>query len=104
NHRPLLAAAGVTLGEPPKRIGGGGRHLALRLMQHGVKLRGVAFGGGDWCAELGAAGGPISLAFRPVINSFNGRRTVELHVADWRCDEGPVNEERRTKTSEVASG
>jgi single-stranded-DNA-specific exonuclease len=56
-------------------------------VQHGVKLRGVAFGGGDWCVELGATAGPISLAFRPVINSFNGRRTVELHVADWRCDE-----------------
>jgi hypothetical protein len=24
------------------------------------------------------------VAFRPVINSFRGRRTVELHVADWR--------------------
>jgi single-stranded-DNA-specific exonuclease len=94
NHRPLLAATGVRLAEPPKRIGGGGRHLSLRLVQHGVKLRGVAFGGGDWCVELGAASGPISLAFRPVINSFKGRRTVELHVADWRCDEpAPVGAE-----------
>ena len=87
NHRPLLSAAGLTLAEPPKRIGGGGRHLSLRLAQHGVKLRGVAFGGGDWAVELGAAEGPLSLAFRPVINSFQGRRTVELHVVDWRCDE-----------------
>jgi single-stranded-DNA-specific exonuclease len=87
NHRPLLSATGVTLAEPPKRIGGGGRHLSLRLAQHGVKLRGVAFGGGDWAVELGAAEGPLALAFRPVINSFQGRRTVELHVVDWRCDE-----------------
>jgi single-stranded-DNA-specific exonuclease len=87
NHRPLLSATGVTLAEPPKRIGGGGRHLSLRLAQHGVKLRGVAFGGGEWAVELGAADGPLSLAFRPVINSFQGRRTVELHVVDWRCDE-----------------
>ncbi len=104
NHRPLLAATGVTLAEPPKRIGGGGRHLALRLVQHSVKLRGVAFGGGDWCIELGTANGPISLAFRPVINSFNGRRTVELHVADWRCDPGDHNAERTTQIAEVASG
>ena len=48
---------------------------------------GYRFGGGDWGVELGATTGPISLAFRPVINNFNGRRTVELHVADWRCDE-----------------
>jgi single-stranded-DNA-specific exonuclease len=87
NHRPLLSATGVTLAEPPKRIGGGGRHLSLRLAQHGVKLRGVAFGGGDWAVELIAAEGPLALAFRPVINSFQGRRTVELHVVDWRCDE-----------------
>jgi single-stranded-DNA-specific exonuclease len=104
NHRPLLAATGITLAEPPKRIGGGGRHLAVRLVQHGVKLRGVAFGGGDWSAELAAADGPISLAFRPVINSFNGRRTVELHVADWRCDDELPNEGRRTRNEEVATG
>jgi single-stranded-DNA-specific exonuclease len=87
NHRPLLAASHVTMSEAPKRIGGGGRHLSLRLVQHGVKMRGVAFGGGDWAVELGAADGPLSLAFRPVINSFQGRRTVELHVVDWRYDE-----------------
>ncbi len=87
NHRPILCATGVQLAEPPKRIGGGGRHLSLRLVQHGVRLRGVAFGGGDRAVELGAAEGRLSVAFRPVINEFNGRRTVELHVADWRADE-----------------
>lgn len=86
NTRPLLSATSVTLGEPPKKIGGGGRHLSLRLVQHGVRLRGVAFGGGDWADDLAAASGPISLAFRPVINDFKGRRTVELHVVDWRAD------------------
>jgi single-stranded-DNA-specific exonuclease len=33
--------------------------------------------------------GPIHIAFRPVINTFAGRRTVEAHVADWR----PANDE-----------
>jgi single-stranded-DNA-specific exonuclease len=101
NHRPLLAASGVRLAEPPKRIGGGARHLSLRLVQHGVKLRGVAFGGGDWAVELGATEGPLSLAFRPVINSFQGRRTVELHVVDWRCDE-PAPAAAATMPSVVA--
>ena len=91
NQRPLLSATGVKLAEPPKRIGGGGRHLSLRLVQHGVKLRGVAFGGGDWATELAATDGPLALAFRPVINNFNGRRTVELHVVDWRSDEPPLS-------------
>lgn len=84
NNRPLLCAHGVVLREPPKRIGGGGRHLALSLEQHGVKLRAVAFGGGDWEAELAAQTGPLAIAFRPVINDFRGQRRVELHVADWQ--------------------
>jgi single-stranded-DNA-specific exonuclease len=84
NPRPMLCAADVTLAEPPRRIGGGERHLSLRLVQHGIPLRGVAFGGGEWLAELSAAAGPISVAFRPVINEYRGRRNVELHVCDWR--------------------
>ncbi len=88
NSRPLLIATAVTLAEAPRRIGGGGRHLSVRLVQHGVRLRGVAFGGGDWADDLAAAG-PISVAFRPVINDFKGRRTVELHVVDWRSDAAP---------------
>jgi single-stranded-DNA-specific exonuclease len=84
NHRPLFWATGVQLAEPPKRIGGGGRHLSLKLAQCGVQLRGVAFGGGDWTDELTQAEGELDIVFRPMINSFRGRRTVELQVADWR--------------------
>jgi single-stranded-DNA-specific exonuclease len=92
NSRPMLCASNVSLAEPPKPIGNGGRHLALRLRQHNSILRGVAFGGGEWAAELAHAGGPIHVAFRPVINTFAGRRTVEAHLADWRpaCDDHPA--------------
>ena len=85
NPRPLLCASGITLTSPPQKIGGGGRHLALKLSQNGLALRGVAFGGGDWADELAAAQGPLSLAFRPVINEFRGRRSVELQIADWQA-------------------
>ena len=84
NLRPMLCASDVTLAEPPRRIGGGERHLSLRLVQQGIALRGVAFGGGDWATELAEIGGPIEVAFRPVINDFRGRRKVELQVCDWR--------------------
>ena len=83
----MLCASGVRLAEPPKRIGGSGRHLSLRLEQHGCRLRGVAFGNGDWADELAGISGPLNFAFRPVINTFNGRRNVELHIADWRAAE-----------------
>ncbi len=90
NHRPLLCASGVRLVEPPKRIGSSGRHLSMRLEQHGAKLRGVAFGNGDWADELAGISGPLNFAFRPVINNFNGRRSVELHVCDWCLAEVPA--------------
>ncbi|MDZ4817539.1 MAG: single-stranded-DNA-specific exonuclease RecJ, partial [Planctomycetota bacterium] len=84
NARPMLCATEVTLAEPPKKIGTSGRHLSFRLVQHGVSMRGVAFGGGDWHEELCAIDGPLNIAFRPVINTFGGRRTVEVHIADWQ--------------------
>lgn len=88
NQRPVLCTSDVRLAEPPKRIGSTGRHLALRFEQHGVSLRGVAFGGGDWEQDLIEASGPLSVAFKPVINHFRGRHTVEMHLADWRCEGG----------------
>ena len=44
----------------------------------------MAFGGGDWADELAAVDGPLDVAFRPVINDFRGRQSVELHLVDWR--------------------
>jgi single-stranded-DNA-specific exonuclease len=84
NPRPVLCATGVTLAEPPKRIGNGDKHLALKLRQQQTSIRGVAFGGGDWHDELAATSAPLDVAFKPVINEFRGRRSVEAHLIDWR--------------------
>ena len=85
NERPMLCTSDVRLAEPPRRIGKTGQHLSLRLEQHGVALRAVAFGGGDWEADLNGASGPLAIAFKPVINNFRGRQTVEMQLADWRA-------------------
>jgi single-stranded-DNA-specific exonuclease len=84
NERPMLCTTDVRLAEPPRRIGETGHHLSLRLEQHGVAIRAVAFGGGDWEDDLNKASGPLSVAFKPIINSFRGRVTVEMQLADWR--------------------
>jgi single-stranded-DNA-specific exonuclease len=84
NPRPILCASGVSLAEPPRRMGDGDRHLSVRLVQDGVTIRAVAFGQGDWCDELSALEGPIDIAYRPVINEFNGYRRVEVQLVDWR--------------------
>jgi single-stranded-DNA-specific exonuclease len=87
NERPMLCTTDVRLAEPPRRIGETGHHLSLRLEQHGVAIRAVAFGGGDWEDDLNKANGPLSVAFKPIINSFRGRVTVEMQLADWRAAE-----------------
>jgi len=94
NPRPVLCATNVEVAQPPKTMGGGGRHLSVVLGQHGKTFRSVAFGRGDACDELAQADGPLAIAFKPVINNFRGRRTVELHLADWRI----------AKTAPVAEG
>jgi single-stranded-DNA-specific exonuclease len=84
NPRPLLCTSDVTLCEPPKAVGGGQRHLSLPLVQHGVQFKAIAFGGSEWAGELSETDGPISVAFRPFVNHFRGRKSVELQVCDWQ--------------------
>ena len=86
NRRPVLCASGVRLAEPPRTIGAGARHISMSLVQHGAKLRGVAFGGADWLDHLPAPGQPFHVAFKPKINEFRGRRTAEMEIIDWRPD------------------
>ena len=99
NRRPILCASAVSLTEPPRTIGGGARHLAMNLVQHGAKVRGVAFGGAEWLPHLPPPGRPFHVAFKPKINEFRGRRTAEMEIIDWRPDgvdvgvELPVPEE-----------
>lgn len=90
NPRPLLCASGVQLAEPPRTMGGGDRHLSLRLRQGNVALRAVAFGHGDWAGELSRLDKELDVAYRPVINHFRGRDSVELHLVDWRHSREPA--------------
>jgi single-stranded-DNA-specific exonuclease len=87
NSRPVLCATNVRLAGDLKRIGATGRHLSMTFDQHGVKIRAVAFGNGDWEQELARVDGPLSIAFRPVINNFRGRVSVEIHLDDWHVEE-----------------
>ncbi len=87
NPRPILCASAVVLAEPPRRMGSGERHLSLKVRQHGVTLRAVAFGQGEAADELAQIDGPLDIAFQPVINEFRGRRSVEMHLVDWRVAE-----------------
>lgn len=84
NPRPLLCACAVELAEDPRAMGKGDRHMSTRFKQHGQQFRALAFNRSEWIEQLAASPGPLDIAFRPVINEFRGRRSVELHLADWR--------------------
>jgi single-stranded-DNA-specific exonuclease len=87
NPRPVLCATGVRLVEPPKRMGDGEKHLSLKLTQHRTNMRAVGFGFGEWAEELAAVSSPLDIAYKPVINDFRGRQSVEVHLVDWRVSE-----------------
>ncbi|MCL4104803.1 UNVERIFIED_CONTAM: hypothetical protein GTU68_034242, partial [Idotea baltica] len=87
NPKPRFASTRVDVAEPPKTMGEGDRHLALRLKQHKTFLRAVAFGRGEWAEEIAAVDGPLSVSYVPQINDFRGFEKVELQLHDWKQPE-----------------
>ena len=65
NLAPRFMASNVELAEPPKLMGEGGRHLAIRVRQQGTVMRAVAFGRADWAEELAKVNGPLHISFAP---------------------------------------
>jgi single-stranded-DNA-specific exonuclease len=87
NARPIFVASNVELVNPPKKMGEGERHLSIFVKQFNTRMRGVAFGKGEWAEELEQHNGPISICFQPTINRFQGRESVEFHLIDWQKEE-----------------
>lgn len=87
NRRPTLCARGVTLGNQPRRMGRGEKHLSVTLQQNEIKIRAVAFNQGDWADSMQAHQGAFDIAYRPVLNEYNGRRNVEVQIVDWKAAE-----------------
>ena len=88
NPRPRFSAPGVELAEAPQTMGEGDRHLRLALKTGDRPLKAVAFGRGDWAEPIGAADGPLSICFEPMINRWRGRESVELRLIDWKSGAG----------------
>lgn len=99
NRRPVLCASRVTLAEPPRTMGADARTLGMQLVQHGKKIRGVAFKAAEWLPHLPPPGQPFHVAFKPKINEYLGRRTAEIEVIDWRPDGVDVGTDLPTMTT-----
>ncbi|MFO0885611.1 MAG: DHHA1 domain-containing protein [Pirellulales bacterium] len=83
NPRPVLCATGVQLSEPPKRIGGGERHISMKLVQHRTSIRGVGFGFGDDAEELSKISAPLEHCLPPD-QRIQQPAAVEIQLVDWR--------------------
>jgi single-stranded-DNA-specific exonuclease len=71
---------GVTLRQPPQWMGRDNQHVKLRLTDGQAGFEAVWWNGG----QSPMPGGKFDLAFTPTINEYQGRRSVQLRVLDWR--------------------
>lgn len=83
NPRPRLATDWVTLAAEPRLMGKDGQHLRTTFRENGAHIDAVGFGMGSAIEQL-KHHRRCRVAFEPVINEFNGRRSVELHLLDIR--------------------
>ena len=93
NPRPVLCISDAEL-QDIRTMGNEDQHLSILISQHGNRIRAVGFGKGEWSEPLSEAGQTFDFACRPVINSFRGQHSVELHLIDYRP----------SKTAAVAEG
>ena len=75
-----FCARSVTHQRPLQRMGADKQHVKLWVTDGAVTHEAVWWNGGDKSLPVGK----FDLAFAPQVNEFNGRRTVQLKVLDWR--------------------
>lgn len=81
NPAVQLCARGVRLARAPLRMGTEKQHLKLWLTDGRQTLEAVWWN----AANSPLPEGNFDLAFAPQINEFNGNRTVQLKILDWRA-------------------
>jgi len=86
NPQPMLLAERVHVVGEPKAMGQGNVHLSWRVGQGDVVLRAVGWSMANRASEL-RPGTPCAILFRPSINEWNGMRTVQLEIKDFRVME-----------------
>ncbi len=76
-----LVACGLSHDRPLQRLGAERQHVKMWVTDGTAVHEAVWWGAGG--GELPV--GRFDLAFTPQVNEFNGRRTVQLKVLDWRA-------------------
>ena len=95
NPAPIFCTSDVRLSRPPAALGkqrfdGDPQrpvHLVLYVEQMDRSYRIVAFNSGEFFeefTEIYEKQTPVDIAFRPLLNTFNGQQKVDFHLVDWR--------------------
>jgi len=81
NPKPRFASGILQLAGEPRIVGAGGNHLQFNLTDSRTRRRAIAFGQKDRLPQL-LDYRRCRVAFVPIVNTFNGRSSVELQVTD----------------------
>ncbi|MBN2563371.1 MAG: single-stranded-DNA-specific exonuclease RecJ [Phycisphaerae bacterium] len=83
NPAPKLATDWLELAGEPRAVGTSGTHLQVTLGNARAQCKGIAFGQAKLLPQL-LDHRRCRVAFRPIINEWNGRRTVEMQIFDFQ--------------------
>jgi single-stranded-DNA-specific exonuclease len=81
NPAVRLRLRGLTIAEPARQVGKGGKHLQLRVRGHGRFLKCIAWRWGEHAADL-VAGVPVEILARPMLSRWGGATSVEAEMHD----------------------
>jgi single-stranded-DNA-specific exonuclease len=84
NPRPRFLAGPVEVCGTPRRVGKGERHLQFRISQNGSLFPVIAFGMADRLDDLLSQNATSCVVFTPTFNEWQGRRTIQLELADFQ--------------------
>ncbi len=83
NRRPIFVTEGCTVLDEPRCVGKGGQTLQFAVARDGTTRKCVAFQKAALLKKLSTCK-TVSLAYRPILNEFNGYRTVDLQIEDMQ--------------------
>lgn len=86
NPAARLATDWLDVFGDPRTVGSTGTHLQLQLTDGRTRCKGIAFGQAKASGQL-ADHRRCRVVFEPVINEWNGRRSVEMQVLDIKFPE-----------------
>ncbi len=85
NPRPKFASALLRLDGEPRTVGRNGEHLQFSVSDGRIRRKAIAFSRADQLQPL-RDHRQCRVAFQPILNTFNGRTSVELQVLDLAYD------------------